>query len=56
MKLDLERWLMLFVFLGLLGVGILLFTSHWGIAIKTVNYLFIVIILGTIYEVIFFKK
>lgn len=41
---------------GFLGIGILLFTNHWGFAIKITAYLYFILSVGVIYEIIFFKK
>lgn len=35
---------------GFLVAGGLLLTSHWGFAIKIINYLFFVILFGVLYE------
>ena len=56
MKFDWGRWLIAGALFGLIGVGILLLTNHWGIAIKITNYMFFVLLLGVVYEIIFFKK
>ncbi len=42
--------------LAFAAVGILLFTNHWGMAIKIANYLFFVLLAVVVYEIIFFKK
>ena len=47
---------MKFALLGFVATGALLFTNHWGMAIRATNYLFFVLLLVTLYEIIFFKK
>lgn len=56
MKLALGRWLLLLATFGLLGVGVLLLTNHWGVAIKVIDYLFFIFLFGVVYEIIFLKK
>jgi hypothetical protein len=35
---------------GFLGIGMLLFTNHWGLAIKITNYLYFLLLVGVGYE------
>jgi len=36
--------------LGFVAVGVLLFTNHWGMAIKITNYLYFLLLGLVIYE------
>ncbi len=46
-----------FVFvLGFLGIGVLLLSGHWGIAIKITNYIFYVLIFITTWKFVHNEK
>ncbi len=42
-------------FLGLVGIGAILFLGHAGLAIKVSNYLFFVLCFGTVFKYSFYE-